>query len=199
MKISIIVAHPNPKSFNHAIAEAAITELRQAGHTVTFHDLHAEKFDPLLPATEFAMNAPVPPEIEAQSREIAEADGIVVVHPNWWSQPPALLKGWLDRVLRPGVAYKFGTSENGEGIIIGLLKAKAAVVFVTSNTPAPKEVELYGDPLDGLWKRCVWGFCGIQNVHRELFSVIVTSTLEQRQAWLEKARQTVRQHFPKAS
>jgi putative NADPH-quinone reductase len=195
MNVSVIVAHPNPKSFNHAIARAAVADLERLGHTVAFHDLHAERFDPLLPAEEIPMNAPVPEAIAAQSREIAEADGIVVVHPNWWSQPPAILKGWLDRVLRPGVAYKFGTGPHGEGIIIGLLKARAAVVFVTSNTPADQEVTLYGDPLDGLWKRCVWGFCGIKNVQRELFSVIITSTPEQREGWLRRTRAVVERAF----
>ena len=197
MKVSVIVAHPNPKSFNHAIAEAAVAELKAAGHQVNFHDLHAEKFDPLLPAAEFSQKAALPPEIEAQSREMAEADGIIVVHPNWWSQPPAILKGWLDRVLRPGVAYKFGAGPNGEGIIIGLLQAKAALVFTTSNTPPAKEVELYGDPLDNLWKRCVWGFCGVKTVHRELIAPVITSTPEQRAAWLAKAGELTRQLFPK--
>ena len=196
MNISVIVAHPNPKSFNHAIAQAARLELECRGHVVAYHDLHAEKFDPLLPLEEFPMNAPVPPAIEAQSREIARADGVIVVHPNWWSQPPAILKGWLDRVLRPGTAYKFGASPTGEGIIIGLLKARAALVFTTSNTPADKEVELYGDPLEGLWRRCVWGFCGVKTVRRELFSVVITSTPEQRAAWLERTRAVVAEHFP---
>jgi NAD(P)H dehydrogenase (quinone) len=196
MKISVIVAHPNPQSFNHAIAAAALAELRQNGHTVTYHDLHAERFDPLLPAAEIPMAAVPPPEIAAQSREIAEADGVVVVHPNWWSQPPAILKGWLDRVLRPGVAYKFGAGPNGEGIIIGLLKAKAVVVFTTSNTPADKEVALYGDPLEGLWKKCVWGFCGVTDVERVLFSVIITSPPAQREAWLRETRQVVGRKFP---
>jgi NAD(P)H dehydrogenase (quinone) len=195
MKITVIVAHPNPKSFNHAIAQAAAAALEADGHVVTFHDLHAEGFDPLLPHPEIPMAATPPPPIAAQCREIVEADGIIVVHPNWWSQPPAILKGWLDRVLRPGQAYKFGTGPNGEGIIIGLLKAKAALVFVTSNTPPDKEVELYGDPLEGLWKRCIWGFCGVKQVHRELFSVVITSKPEQRAAWLERTRQLVRETF----
>jgi NAD(P)H dehydrogenase (quinone) len=196
MNVSIIVAHPNPKSFNHAVAQAARAELEQNGHAVTSHDLHAEHFDPLLPFEEIPMTAALPPEIAAQSREIAEADGIIVVHPNWWSQPPAILKGWLDRVLRPGVAYKFGSSPSGEGIIMGLLKARAALVFVTSNTPAEQEVALYGDPLEGLWRRCVWGFCGVRQVHRELFSVVITSTPEQRAAWLQRARELVGLTFP---
>ncbi len=196
MKISVIVAHPNPKSFNHAISQTAVSELETLGHRVAFHDLHAEHFDPLLPFEEVPMKAPLPPAIEAQSREIAEADGIVVVHPNWWGQPPAILKGWMDRVLRPGVAYKFGTSPSGEGIIIGLLKARSALVFTTSNTPPDKEVSLYGDPLDGLWKRCVWGFCGVPATHRELFAPVITSSPEQRTSWLRRTRELVRQHFP---
>jgi NAD(P)H dehydrogenase (quinone) len=196
MNISVIVAHPNPKSFNHAIALASIAELERLGHAVAFHDLHAEKFDPLLPFEEIPMNAPLPRDIAQASQEIAQADGIIVVHPNWWSQPPAILKGWLDRVLRPGIAYKFGASPSGEGIVIGLLKARSAIVFVTSNTAADKEVELYGDALDGLWKRCVWGFCGVKDVRRELFSVVITSTPEQRAAWLKRARETVAQTFP---
>ena len=50
--------------------------------------------------------ARLPPPIRQHCDEIAEADGIVVVHPNWWGQPPAMLKGWIDRVLRVGVAYR---------------------------------------------------------------------------------------------
>jgi NAD(P)H dehydrogenase (quinone) len=197
MKISVIVAHPNPNSFNHAIAQAAIAELNRNGHVVTFHDLHAEKFDPILPCEEIPMQAKVPPAIEAQSREIAEADGIIVAHPNWWSQPPAILKGWLDRILRPGVAYKFGAGPNGEGIIIGLLRAKAALVFTTSNTAPEQEAALYGDPLEGLWKRCIWGFCGVPKVHRELFSVLITSTPELRAAWLRRTQALAGQYFPR--
>ncbi len=199
MNVSVIIAHPNPQSFNHAIGRAALAQLEQDGHRSTLHDLHAEQFDPLLPFEEFAMDAALPPAIEAQSREIAQADGIIVVHPNWWSQPPAILKGWLDRVLRPGTAYKFGPGPDGEGAVIGLLKARAALVFTTSNTPADQEVALYGDPLEGLWKRCVWGFCGVKAVHHELFSVVITSTPAQRAAWLERTRALVARHFPRQS
>jgi NAD(P)H dehydrogenase (quinone) len=53
--------------------------------------------------------------IELHCREIADVDGIIV-HPNWWGQPPAILKGWVDRVLRPGVAYRFLEGDAGEGV-----------------------------------------------------------------------------------
>ncbi len=104
MKISVILGHPDPGSFNHAIAEAAVDALKENGHDVSFHDLYAEKFDPILPGPEIPRGAVVDPAIKNHCDEIAAAEGIVIVHPNWWGQPPAILKGWVDRVIRPGVA-----------------------------------------------------------------------------------------------
>ena len=115
MKLSLILAHPGPGSFNHAIAETARQTLLRNGHTVFFHDLYAEGFDPILPAHEIPKDAALPAEIARHCAEIAAADGIIVVHPNWWGQPPAILKGWIDRVIRPGVAYEFLESDVRRG------------------------------------------------------------------------------------
>ena len=120
MKISVILAHPRPGSFNHAIADEAAALLRKSGHTVTIHDLYQEQFDPLLPYSEISRDAPLPPAIALHCREIAEADGIIFVHPDWWGMPPAILKGWVDRVLRVDVAYRFEEGDSGEGLPIGL-------------------------------------------------------------------------------
>jgi putative NADPH-quinone reductase len=64
MNISVILAHPNKHSFNHAIAQTAVTQLRKNGHDVNFHDLYEEKFDPILPSQEIPNEAPLPKEIE---------------------------------------------------------------------------------------------------------------------------------------
>ncbi len=196
MRVSIILAHPDPQSFNHAIAQTALAELMQHKHQVTLHDLYAEKFDPLLPTAEIPKGALVSPEVDAHCREVAQADGIVIVHPNWWGQPPAILKGWIDRVMRPGVAYQFLEGDEGDGIPVGLLKARAALIFNTSNTSTEREVRVFGDPLETLWKNCIFGLCGVEVVQRELFNVVVTSTLAQRQVWLRQVRETVGQYFP---
>jgi NAD(P)H dehydrogenase (quinone) len=197
MQISIILAHPVAKSFNHAIAQTACERLKQNGHQVVLHDLYAEGFDPLLPACEFSQQASLPKEIDLHCREISSADGIVIVHPNWWGQPPAILKGWVDRVIRPGVAYKFLEGDSGEGVPLGLLRAKAAVVFNTSNTRAERELAMFGDPLETLWKNCVFGLCGVKNFHRHIFSIVVTSSEAQRKAWLDKVREIVDRCFEK--
>jgi len=199
MRISIILAHPNPRSFNHAIAQAAIARLEQNSHVVTLHDLYAERFDPILAHDEISRDTMLPDDVAAHCQEITTVDGIVIIHPNWWGQPPAILKGWVDRVLRPGVAYQFLEGDQGEGIPEGLLKARAAIVFNTSNTPNDRELAVFGDPLELLWKNCIFGLCGVRNVYRETFSVVVTSTPEQRAGWLSNVTSIIDDIFPPES
>jgi NAD(P)H dehydrogenase (quinone) len=122
----------------------------------------------------------LPPAIRRHCDEVLAADGFVVVHPNWWGQPPAILKGWVDRVLRQGVAYEFGA----KGAVIQPLQGKRGLVFTTSNTPRDMELELFGDPLENLWKNCIFGFCGVAEFRRRNFESIVMSTPEQRGEWL---------------
>ena len=190
MKVLLLLANPNPGSFCHAIARTAQDELQALGHDVIFHDLYAERFAPLLPHAEIPKDASLDPVIHRHCQEVAQAEGFVVVHPNWWSMPPAILKGWMDRVLRQGIAYDF-TQEG----VRGLLQGRRAVVFTTSNTPRDVELRIFGDPLENLWKTCIFGFCGIENFYRRNFEPIIESSLPQRQAWLEEVRQIIRQRF----
>jgi NAD(P)H dehydrogenase (quinone) len=132
----------------------------------------------------------LPPIIKRHCEEVVAADGYLVVHPNWWAMPPAMLKGWIDRVIRQGMMYKFGP--NG---LEGLLAGRKAVVFTTSNTPREDELRLYGDPLENLWKNCIFGFCGVTDFERRNFDSIIMSTPEQRDGWLEDVRKIVKKKF----
>jgi NAD(P)H dehydrogenase (quinone) len=196
MSISLILAHPRPGSFNHAIAAAALQTLRQNGHHVSFHDLCMEGFDPVMPYLEIPKSASLDPVIQNHCNEIAQAEGIIIVHPNWWGQPPAILKGWIDRVIRPGVAYEFLEGDSGEGVPRGLLQAKAALVFNTSNTEPERERKIFGDPLETLWKNCIFDLCGVKDFYRKTYSIIATSTMNERVVWLENVTETVNRYFP---
>jgi putative NADPH-quinone reductase len=196
MKISVILAHPDQASFNHAIAVTAVETLQQQGYEVAFHDLYKEKFPPVIPASEIPRNAVLPRIISIHCKEIAEAEGIIIVHPNWWGQPPAILKGWIDRILRPGVAYTFAEGDNGDGELIGLLKVHEVIVLNTSNTPADREMTKYGDPLESLWKNNMLVSYGAKNFYRKTFGVIITSTIEQRKQWLSEVKEITTAHFP---
>jgi putative NADPH-quinone reductase len=197
MSISVILAHPDEGSFNHAISRTVVERLERNGHDVVFHDLYKENFDPLLTGEEIPEGARTPESIVRHCEEIAEARGIVVVHPNWWGQPPAILKGWVDRVLRPGVAYKFLEGDSGEGIPVGLLKAESAIVFNTSNTETEREKRVFGDPLETIWRNCIFGLCGVTGFYRRTFGVMVTSTADQRRQWLDEAGNCVGRFFPR--
>ena len=196
MKTIVILGHPTEGSFNHAIADTTVSKLRENSHEVIYHDLYAEKFDPLLLGEEIPKDAELDPQIEKHCREIKDADGIIIIHPNWWGQPPAILKGYIDRVIRAGVAYEFLEGDNGEGVPNGLLKAETAIVFNTSNTPEKRELEVFGDPLEAIWKNCIFDLCGVKNFYREMYGVIVTSSPDERQNWLEDIAKTVDTYFP---
>jgi NAD(P)H dehydrogenase (quinone) len=190
MKILLILGHQKPGSFCHAIAQTAQETLLAMGHEVIFHDLYAERFDPILPDEEIPRGSKVNPVVQKHCDELVAAEGYVVVHPNWWAMPPAVLKGWIDRVIRQGVAYGFGP--NG---VEQLLAGRRAVVFTTSNTPRNDELRLYGDPLENLWKNCIFGLCGVTDFHRRNFESIILSTPEQRTGWLAEVRTIIIQRF----
>lgn len=184
MKISLILSHPNPGSFNHALAAAVRQALVGSGHRVAFHDLHAEGFDPLFGAREHEGDALLPPLVASHVEELCAADGLVIVHPNYWSRPPAMLCGWTDRVLREGRAYRFVPDGNGGAGPEGLLRIKFALVVTTANTPRDVEVGYYGDPIDQHWRKVVFGLCGVPRIERVSLCPIITSSPAQRGAWL---------------
>ncbi|MFD3698406.1 NAD(P)H-dependent oxidoreductase [Streptomyces sp. NPDC058646] len=189
MRIGVYLAHPRPGSFNHAVFEAVVGELRARGCQVRAHDLCAEGFAPHLSADETGTVGSAAPAVDAQvalhRTEVAALDALVFVHPNWWGMPPAVLTGWLQRVLVPGVAYKLGTAD---GEPVGLLKAGKALVLNTSDTPAEREESEFGDPLQRIWSACVLPYVGVADVRRVVFRTVTDSADEERAEWLDEAR-----------
>ncbi|WP_374772866.1 NAD(P)H-dependent oxidoreductase [Streptomyces sp. NBC_01310] len=189
MRIGVYLAHPRSGSFNHAVFDAVVEELRGRGCDVVAHDLYAEGFAPLLSAMETETVRPAARAPDAQvalhRTEVATLDAMVFVHPNWWGMPPAVLAGWVQRVLAPGVAYKLGTAD---GEPAGLLKSGRALVLNTSDTPADREESEFGDPLQSIWSACVLPYVGVTDVRRVVFRTVTDSTDAERGAWLADAR-----------
>lgn len=166
-----VVGHPSPRSFSHAMAVRAETTLELMGVQIARHDLYAEGFEPVRGGDEL---------VATHRQELAAADLLLVFHPNWWGMPPAMLKGWVDRVFVPEVAYR----DAPIGLPpIGLLKARA-LIFNTGDTPPEREAAVFGDPLQRLWEDQILGFCGVTDVTRRLYAPVSSSTDEQRAAWL---------------
>lgn len=189
MRVGVYLAHPRPGSLNHALFDAVVDELRGRGAEVAAHDLCADGFTPLLSARETGTVEEAAGAEDAQvashRAQVATLDALVFVHPNWWGMPPAVLTGWVQRVLVPGVAYKLGTAQ---GEPAGLLAAGKALVLNTSDTPAAREESEFGDPLQSIWSACVLPYVGIGDVRRVVFRTVGDSTAAQRAGWLDRAR-----------
>ena len=188
MQALIIIAHPGSASFSHAMATAARETLATGGAAIAIHDLYAEGFNPVQPTGEAGNTGSTDPLVEQHCADLVAADLIFIFHPNWWGQPPAILKGWIDRVLRLDTAYGYPQGTGYEGVPIGLLKARAAFVFNTSNTPPDREHAAFGDPLQDIWTRCVFPLCGVQDVTRRMYGPMAGSAAEQRAGWLAEVK-----------
>lgn len=182
MNALVVVANPSGASFSHAMAEVARGVLVRREHRVFFHDLFLEDFPPVHGGDAL---------VERHRDALKSADLVVLFHPNWWGSPPAILKGWIDRVFHPGVAYDYPPGVGPAGVPKGLLRARCGLVFNTSETPWDRELAVFGNPLDRIWRDCVFGFCGVKDFERKVFGPMSTSTAEMRERWLDEVRSVV--------
>ncbi len=186
-RVLIVTAHPDPQSFTLALAQRMAAGARAAGANVELCDLYREDFDPRLTLSEAKGLPTDDPAVQAHIALLVAADALVVVHPNWWGGPPALLKGWIDRVFAPGAAYDFEKKIDEGGLPIPLLRTRAALIVNTSNTAADREQDVFGDPLERMWRDCLLSYCGVRRTDRWVLRIIANSTPEQRALWLEEA------------
>jgi len=113
MHVYVIFAHPGRQSFSRRVLDAFTKGLREAGHTYEVADLYEMGFQSemdegqYLRETSGSPGLPVPPDVEAEQARINRASGLAFIYPVWWSDCPAKLKGWFDRVLTCGYAYVY--------------------------------------------------------------------------------------------
>ena len=133
MHILLVYSHPCEESYGAALRDRAVESLKQAGHSVDLLDLYAEGFNPVLDADE-RRGYHTPGENEKPIADhlarLRKAEGLIFVYPTWWYGLPAMLKGWLDRVLVPGVAFLMPDRANAT-IRPGLRNIERLGVFTT--------------------------------------------------------------------
>lgn len=133
MRALIVHAHPNPESFNRAILDIVQESLTQAGAEQRLIDLYGADFSPTLSRAELAQYEDTSRNrtgLEQHCADILWCDTLIFVYPTWWYGLPAILKGWLDRVLLPGVAFHMPQGEN-DNIRPGLQHIARLGVFTT--------------------------------------------------------------------
>jgi len=154
VNVLYIYAHPEPRSFNGALKDTAMVTLAAGGHTVKASNLYAIRFKAVLDPQDFRMRqdpdhfdpaleqiygvrtGSLAPDIQEEIEKIAWADLIIFQFPVWWSSIPAILKGWIDRVLVQGFVVDIG---DGKVYSQGLLKGKKAMIVATTGS----EREMY--------------------------------------------------------
>lgn len=201
----LLLAHPRAASYCHALAERISEQLLQQGHEVRAHDLYAERFDPILASyeshtsgdlIESVMTREEDPTIALHREELRQAQGLVVVHPNWWGMPPAILTGWVNRIVVPGVAYRLA---DATGHPEPLAPIQELLVVNTSDTTDEREETLYHDPLASIWGNCIAPYLGGPRVTRRVLRPVTDATDEQRIAWLDEVTTLAGQTFGDAS
>jgi NAD(P)H dehydrogenase (quinone) len=114
MHVYVVIAHPSRKSFTWQVLKSFERGLREAGHSIQIADLYAMDFQTDMDLAQYERemgsdpDAPIPADVKREQDNIASSDGVVFVYPVWWSDCPAKLKGWFDRVLSHGYAYLRG-------------------------------------------------------------------------------------------
>lgn len=197
----LLLAHPRKGSYCHAIADRIGQRLLSLGHEVRWHDLYVERFDPLVPAyeshttgeeLELVVAAEEDPLIALHREELRQAHGLAVVHPNWWGMPPAILTGWIDRVIVPGVAYRLA---DATGHPLPLAPLTELFVVNTSDTTDERERDLYKDPLASIWGRCVAPYLGDPGFTRRVLRPVTDASDAQRTTWLDEIDELTERTF----
>jgi putative NADPH-quinone reductase len=133
MRALVVYCHPTPDSFNAAIRDLVLAKLQAAGAEVRLHDLYGSSFQPILTPAEWQGYLDCPGNCAPVDTEVADirwCDTLIFVYPTWWYGLPAILKGWLDRVLLPDVAFLMPDGVN-KTIRPGLQHISRLGVFTT--------------------------------------------------------------------
>lgn len=185
MNVLLVYAHPNPQSFNAALAKTIEAEIIASGGKIKVKDLYTMHWDPILSMEDFQgiYSGSMPDDVKQEQADVAWADLVVMLAPVWWYSIPAILKGYIDRVFSFGFAYKYTATGP-----LGLLKGKKGL-FITTSGANRQDAEM-GGMMSTLKKSLtgVFAFSGFQEKKHHNFFAVTTVSDEERRAMLAEAR-----------
>lgn len=184
MQVLVINGHPRKESLCEALATAYAEGALAAGVHTTRLNLYDLSFDPNVTHV-----SPTQQDLEPAIRQAQElmrrAHHVVFIYPTWWGTMPALLKGFIDRVLTAGFAFE--ETEGGSGYA-PLLRGRSAQIITTMDTPLWVYKWIYRSPGHQAMRRATLQFCGFQMARTLSFGPVKSSTLQQRQQWLARVK-----------
>ncbi|WP_017813357.1 NAD(P)H-dependent oxidoreductase [Paenibacillus shenyangensis] len=166
MSTLLIYTHPNHQSLNYAMMQQAIRGIRDhhPDEEIQIIDLYADEFNPALVFNEHKQRRDmhIDPELNTYREQILWADRIVFVYPIWWGRPPAMLLGFIDRMMASGFAYVY--RKKGDLTPEGLLKGKSVVCISTMQGPAGYLQLWLNNAHRVLMRRALFNYIGIRQV-----------------------------------
>ncbi len=191
MRVLVVYTHPSPSSYTASVLTRVLAGLEAAGHDVDVLDLYALGFDPMLSAEERFRSGDDPltaPLVREHIALVRSASAMVFVHPTWWSGPPAMLKGWIDRVFVADVAYTVGQS----GRMRSRLRHIRHLIVITTHGSAKRVNMIEGESGKLLFGRSLRRLIGLRGRFRwiALYN-IDRATPAQRQAHLARVEATM--------
>lgn len=181
-KVLVINSHPDPESLCAAMAQRYHDGALEAGAESKLINLIDLDFDPIL-RYGYRKVMPLEPDLVAAQEAMQWAEHIVFVHPNWWGTYPALLKGFFDRVLVPGFAFKF---QKGALLPDKLLKGRTGRIITTMDTPGWYYTLVHRNIGIHAIRRNVLAFCGIKPVKVSYYRQVKASSAVEREVWLQE-------------
>ena len=182
----LVYGHYNEKSFNAAIRDEFIKTVKENGHEVDYVDLYKEKFDPV-----FSGESPDTSVLDHRKR-IEKSDTIVLIAPIWNFRMPAIVEGWIDKVLAPPWAFRFKKIVGNYGYPVGNLKGKKAIVFCTYGSPQFAIRTFFLNMPTKRLRRGVFNICGITDVIYKRFFAVPFVNEEKRKKFLIDVRNTAK-------
>lgn len=183
-KVLVISAHAPTGSYGAALAQTYVGQARQHGHEVKFINLNQLQFDPVL-RDGYRGAQPLEPDLQSAQADIQWAEHVAFIYPIWWASVPAVLKGFLDRVLLPGFAFKY---RPGKSFPEKLLQGRSAHIVATMDTPPWYFKWIYWAPGLRQMRKNTLEFCGLHPVRTLAVGPVLGSNAGQRETWLEKTR-----------
>lgn len=193
MKHAVIFAHPRPRSFTGSVAQSYAEAAQALGHSVVIRDLYRMNFNPCLAETELPFDRNFQPgaDVMAERKLLEDATVFALVYPFWLNAPPAMLKGYLDRVFGFGFAY------GKEGRSQPLLQGRSLITFSSSGAPLHwvRETGAF-DAIAKLFDNYFSELCGLTFLEHVHFGGIVPMIREDAvETRLASVRACVDKHF----
>ena len=189
MKVVIVFNHPYEASYCAAILNAVTSGLQKAGHEVDLIHLDNEEFDPVMRAHDlkgFKDGAPCDPQVINYRERISRAGHLVMIFPIWWELMPAMTKGFIDKVIFPGVAYDYDNSSRYPKMISRWKNMRGVTLITTMNTPSFIYRLVFGNAIKkAVFSGTFWKL-GFKNRKWISFNMVKFVTDEKRKKWLRQ-------------